>query len=378
MNRTIPIIAAIAALHAGIATAATILYSPFDSLEGWSVRSVGATTAGIVDKTIDGKPSGATCAEVTSRRGSVFLTRELPLEDVLGCRITVSCLVKGDGVVRGPQISSTAKVHLAVETAGGIEHYVARFSGSTQWQRQGFTADVPPGAKRVVLNLGLEACFGRVLFDQLIVRNDKRGIHPLDLTPATNAGHDQLALKAFPEGELEWEGITFKILDAAKHDGSDCLRFRGIEHPDWPENTASPIPVNTCATAIYILHAALDGRQRSDTPCAIWNAWFADGPSYGLSLFEGRQIGAIGHAEDLENWKVAWQGESDSGETVTFGVTKWVIYSDSPVVSLTCQAYRGASPLVLAITAVEEPPAPIVEDEEYDEMGMPIGVGGYE
>ena len=364
MNRIVPFALGFLFCQAASLPAATVLFCPFDSLEGWAVRGVGATGAAIVDASEANR-----CVEVTSRRGTVFLTRQLPLDAVRGCRLTVSCLVTSEDVVAGPQLSSTAKVHLAVETPGGIQHHNARFVGTSPWHHEGFTADVPADARRVVLNLGLEACFGRASFDRLVVRNDQRGMHTLDLTSTANAGHDQLGLAAFPEGTVEWEGVPFEIINADEHDGMDCFRLQGIGHDDWPKKTMAPIPVNTGASAIYILHAALEGRDTCETPCAIWTAWFAGGQDYGLSLFEGRDIGAIGHTEDLANWKVAWRRQDASASWITFGVTKWTIYSDAPVLSLSCQAYHGAPPVVLAVTVVEEPPAPPPEPGEFDDMG---------
>jgi len=364
MDRMVLIAAGFLFLKAASLPAATVLFCPFDSLEGWSVRAVGAASAAIVDASEANR-----CVEVTSRRGTVFVTRQLPLDAVRGSRVTVRCLVKSENVVAGPQQSSTAKVHLAVQTPGGIQHHNARFTGTSPWHGEGLTADVPSSAQRVVLNLGLEACFGRVSFDRLVVENDRRAVHPLSLTSTANAGHDQLGLEAFPEGTVQWEGVPFVIMDADKHDGMDCFRLQGIGHDDWPEKTAAPIPVNTGATKIYILHAALEGRRTSETPCAIWTAWFAGGQDYGLSLFEGRDIGAVGQTEDLDNWHVAWRQRDPSGKWVTFGVTEWTIYSDAPVVSLSCQAYHGAAPVVLAVTAVEEPPAPPPEAGEFDELG---------
>jgi hypothetical protein len=373
VNRIILLVAGCLVLQTGVAPGATVLFCPFDSLEGWSVRSVGATGAAIVEKS-----AASRSAEVTSHGGTVFLTRELPLEAVRGCRITVSCLVESADVVRGPQVSSTGKLHLAVQRPSGVAHYGARFVGASEWHREGFTADVAPDAQRVVLNLGLEACSGRVRFGRLMVRNDQRAEHHLSLASTANAGHEQLELGVFPKETVEWEGITFRIMDAAKHDGRDCFRLRGLDHPDWPEATASPIPVGTAATTIYILHGALEGRDKSETPSAIWNTHFADGPGYGLSLFEGREIGSIGQTEDLDNWRVAWREKDSQGNSVTFGVTKWAIYSDTPILALTCRAYRGAPAVVLAVTVVEEPPAPPPPAEEYDEFGNPVGVAEYE
>jgi hypothetical protein len=110
----------------------------------------------------------------------------------------------------------------------------------------------------------------------------------------------------------------------------------------------------------------------------MWTARFVGGHDSGLSVFEGRQIGAIGRTEDFENWRVAWRGEDDSGNPVTFGVTRWTLYASEPILELSCRAYHGAPPIVLAVTVVEE--APQSESEPmpgaYDEMGGGSGGAG--
>ncbi len=185
----------LAVSSATLAPAATILFCPFESMQGWSVRAAGVVEAGIVEKSDNDR-----CAALRSRQGAVFLTRDLPLDDVRGCRLSVSCLVKAEGVVRGPQVSSTGKIHLAVQTPRGVSHYSARLAGtSDRWKMEGFSLHVPDDVQRVVLNLGLEACQGRVLFDRLLVKNDRRGVYQLDLSQVANADHGQLGIGAFPQ-----------------------------------------------------------------------------------------------------------------------------------------------------------------------------------
>ncbi len=364
--RTIPPIAVtILLLQTALAPAATLLFCPFDSLEGWSVRTVGATSTKIVEK-----PDRTRCVETSSQGGTVFVSRELPLQEVRGSRVTVGCMVQTENIMPGPQLASTPKLHLAIQTPRGVEHHSARLVENKPWHHEGFAADVPEDAQRVVLNLGMEASSGRAGFDQLLVTNDRRGVHQLDLSQVVNAGHAQLGLAAFPKGTVEWQGIPFQIIDPAKHDGVDCLRLKGLNHEDWPGRATSPIPVGTRASAIYILHGALDGRQSSETPCTMWSAWFVGGHSSGLSVFEGRQIGAIGQTEDTEAWQVAWNQKDQAGRDVTFGVTKWPMYMNAPILNLTCRAYLGGAPsVILAITVVEEPPAPPPDPTEFDETG---------
>jgi hypothetical protein len=338
-------------LAASPAWAATVCYAPLDSLEGWTVRSLGEATAQVVEDRVVGR-----CVEVATSGGTVLLSRSLPVEAVAGSQLSVRCLVQTTGVVRGTQLVSLAKLHLAVETPAGVRHSSTRFTGTRQWQREGFTADVPADAQRIVLNLGLEACSGRMRLAGLMVRNDRLGVYPLSLAAAANAEHSVLGVKAFPESTVWWNEIPLEILRSDKNAGGDCLRLRGAGHEDWPHATGAAIETPPGATAIYILHGVLGGEGKASTPCAIWKARYAGGYEASLSVFEGREIGRIGNGADHENWRVAWTGRDEAGEPVTFGVTKWVLYGDSPLRSLSCEAYHGAPPVILALTAVEEPP----------------------
>lgn len=329
-----------------------MLFCPFDSLDGWTVRAVGATNVGVAARGV----------EVSSHRGTVFLTRELPLDAVRGCRVTVSCFAKSERVLPGPHRCSTAKVHLAVKTPSGIRHRSARLTGTSDWHRMRLAAEVPGDAQQVRLNVGMEACLGKVFFDRLVVRNSRKGVHPLNLLTVANADLRRIGLSAFPEGKVEWKGIPFEIINRAESGSPDCFR------PPAVDRVQSPIPVRTSATEIYILHGMLDGSPASQTPREVWTATLADGHRLSLNVLGGRQIGVIGHTQDLENWRVAWTGKGESGQAVTFGITKWAVYSSSPIVSVSCCAPRGASPLVLAVTVVEEPPDPNAEEREEGDV----------
>lgn len=358
------IAATLCCLSTSPARAATVLFCPLDSLDGWSVRTLGAASAEIA--TADGEPNRV---RVTANRGTVLLSRELPLDQIAGSRLTVNCLVENRDIVRGPQTASCGKLHLAMKTLDGIRHHSVYFVGTAASRWEGISVDVPADAQRVVLNLGLESCRGEVCFERLLVKNDRRGVHTLDLASVLNAEHEQLGLTAFPEETVAWNDVPFKISDTATSGGLDCLRLRGVEHPDWPARTTAPIDVGSGATAIYILHGALGGQEKRESPTAIWTAHFVGGHTSSLSVFEGREIGAVGQTKDLENWQVAWQEPTESQPSVTFGVTKWIVYNDTPVESLSCRAYRGASPVILAVTVVEEPPPPPSDPGEFDEMG---------
>ena len=125
------------------------------SLDGWTIRCHGSANAAVVPKGDTGQ-----CVRASARNATLFLSRELPLQEVRGARVEIGCLVRCEGLVPGVQVTSTAKIHLAVQTPEDVQQHSARFTESSPWQFQGFAADVPESAQRVVLNLGLEACSG--------------------------------------------------------------------------------------------------------------------------------------------------------------------------------------------------------------------------
>ncbi len=358
MQRSLFLVAA--AIAAGRVQAATVLFCPFDDLNGWRSCSIGAARV-----ELDGDAGVRRCAHIVARGGSAFLTRLLPLDAVRGERIRVRCSMKTRAVRPGPLACSAAKVHLAVRTPRGVRHYAARLTGDRDWGQQGFTADVPRDASCARLNIGLEACSGEAWFDTLVVTNDRRRFVPLDLSACANARRDRIGLAARLPATLAWNGAAFKLMTRASRDAPDCLYLRGVGHEDWPPSVGPCIRVNLLASKLYILHAALDGADMRETPCAIWTARFADGHEASFSIFEGREIGAAGRTRDAPNWRVAWRGKTPEGRLVTFGVTKWTLFGDTPILSLQCRSYRGAAPVVLAITAVEEPPPP--PDNDADE-----------
>ena len=126
-NLAVPLIVAVGLTLAYPAAAATVLFCPFDSLGGWEVRTVGSAKVDLV-----GSPGIKRCARVWARPGTAFLTRELPIDAVKGGSVEVRCSARPKDVVAGPQVCSTAKVHLSVQTPSGIKHHSARMTGSSE------------------------------------------------------------------------------------------------------------------------------------------------------------------------------------------------------------------------------------------------------
>ena len=336
-HRLISSILCLLAGPAAGASAATLLFSTLDSLDGWTVRTLGPAEVRIVPAA-NGPSQAAEAAHVELRcqGGTVLLSRELPRDEVAGCRLELACLLKPDDVQPGAELLHTGKLHLALETPRGLKHFAARFSGTGPWREEGLVADVPGDVRRAVLNVGLEACAGRVSLARVSVRNNRRGVWPLPLAKVANAPFAQLGLGALPAGVVQWHGIPFQLvsgrggrkrLRAAPRKGARRLAGRTgpaaggpLRHGRIPARTPRWRAANSAA----------------ETPCVLWTARLAGGFEEGLSVFEGRQIGPLGSTGDLENWKVAWpaavnrRSPAGSGPSVTLGVTRWPLYLGAP------------------------------------------------
>lgn len=348
-------------------TAATIVAEPFDALTAWHIRTVGAASARLHKKGLHG-----TGLRVEGMGGMAFCTRELPLQDVRGSRLTVRCMTKVQSVEAGPQACSTPKVHLAVATPRGVLHFSSRLTEPSGWRERSFNADVPKDASKVRLNVGIENAFGSVVYDSLVVESDRKGTVCLDLREVANARFSEAVGASpglrLPTGRVVFDDVPFEIIDPAATGGRDCVALRGVSRIDLPETTPRPVRVGSAATAVYLLHAAVGGAPMRETPCVIWSVRFWDGHESSFSVFEGREIGAVGSSKHLENWRVVWRGKSNDGKPVVLGMTKWRIYSaQTPVESIVPNVYVGGSPTIVAITVVNDPVRPVSEDAAGDE-----------
>jgi len=327
--------------------AATIVAERFDDLDGWRV-----VTSGPASLRLARDEARGAFLQAESLGGLAFCSRELPLEAVRGSEIRVRCLTRVESVTPGPQACSAPKIHVAVAAPGGARHFAARLTQASPWRTMSLIAEIPDDATRVLLNVGVEHATATVGFDDLLVVNERREVRALDL-----AAHLNCHVPGLPVEAVEAAGVTFRLRQAtAAGARRNCLVLRGLSREHMPKQLPRPIPVGVVANAVYLLHATLDGGAR-ETPCVIWSARFWNGQEASFSVFEGRDVGAIGSTQDLENWRVAWRTISADGKQLALGVTKWPLYvSDAPLESLTVRSYRGAAPLIAAVTVVAEPP----------------------
>jgi len=352
----------VGALCSRVSLGGTVLAEPFNSLYDWRVTTLGPATIGLAKHEDSG-----TCVRAESLGGLALCSRELPLADVRGTRLTVRCLTESGPVSRGPQAWNLPKLHVAVRSRGGIRHFASRINQAKRWTATSLIADVPDDATRVLLSFGIENAAAVTTFDNLLVLNDRREVRTLDLSSALTH-----YVRGVPGTSVRWEDGVFEpsISETAKGK-LNCIALRGAGHEGLPAAVPASIPVGAVVNTVYLLHATMDGADSRDTPCVIWTARFWDGNETSLSLFEGRDIGDMRSRRDLRNWKIAWRGTAPDGTPVVLGVTKWQLYAtDAPLESLSARTYSGGAQVVAAITVVAEPP-PDEDDVEpwEDEWG---------
>ena len=128
-----------------------------------------------------------------SDSGSTVAQHVLPVEQVRGCLIHLSGMVKARDVSDKPASWNGIKFMSPVTTPGGKMHPQARIGvGSFDWQRFIFPVRVPDDATDIRLYMGLEAVTGKVWFDDIKIVVRKLPFVPRP--PATEGpvykGHD--------------------------------------------------------------------------------------------------------------------------------------------------------------------------------------------
>jgi aryl-phospho-beta-D-glucosidase BglC (GH1 family) len=95
----------------------------------------------------------------------------LPAEKLAGTRLRITSRIKAENISEPPQPWSGIKVMLVVDSASGKQWLQKNEeSGSFDWKKNEFNADIPKDVKSVELLLGLENVTGTVLFDDVNIK----------------------------------------------------------------------------------------------------------------------------------------------------------------------------------------------------------------
>jgi len=98
--------------------------------------------------------------------GTTAVQRPLPLEEMRGCLVHFSGMVKAEDVSVKPQSWNGVKFMVIFETPGGKQYPQGQIEvGTFDWQRVVFPVRVPDDATSATLVLGLEAVTGKVWYD---------------------------------------------------------------------------------------------------------------------------------------------------------------------------------------------------------------------
>ena len=125
--------------------------------------------------------------------GSSAVTIALPLEELRGCKIRATALVKGADISARPNSWNGVKFMLVLETPSRRLWPQAEIgAGSFAWQRVAFTTRVPADATNAILHLGLEQVTGKAWFDdvKITVTQTRPVVRPRAASAVLYKGHD--------------------------------------------------------------------------------------------------------------------------------------------------------------------------------------------
>ncbi|HEX2950398.1 MAG TPA: hypothetical protein VHV83_12680 [Armatimonadota bacterium] len=105
---------------------------------------------------------------VGKEAGSVLITRKLPVEQMRGCTITFSAMVKGENISQKPKPWNGVKYMLFVDAKSGKNWPQGAIPvGTFDWRPVTFQVKIPDDASAMNMSLGLEQVSGKVWFDNI-------------------------------------------------------------------------------------------------------------------------------------------------------------------------------------------------------------------
>ena len=351
------------AVIASPASAAPIIQEHFDQLgPPWRKNIRGAGRITLASKGVSGP-----CLQVVSeKRALVYYTLALDPKKVNGKSILIRCKVKSANVMTGPKVYSTAKLHVGVEVPGRRSlNFAARFTGTSDWHDEFLQADIPPDARKVTLDLGIQNGTGTAWFDELVVDDGVREQNTVSIASAANTNfHDEKAgdgygflddggpdLRHFPIGPVRFDGVDFTVLSPARNFGRTCAVLAGRKYPRFPRRIETVIPVHSAGKRLYFLLAAAAGGPSHSRTCLRCTVHYQDGRSQTVDMREGIDIGDLRAPKDLPNWKVVWR-DSLNGGKVGVGLSRWE--NPRPAVPIAWLRLstpgNAAAPVVIAIS----------------------------
>lgn len=119
----------------------------------------------------DGGPENASAVKITATDAAKPVMASLPvaIDKVRGKTVVLSAKVKGENISKPEKPYLGIKMMLVITGADGKINYpdTARVTGSFDWRELKTMATIPPDAKSVIIQIGLQNSTGSVYFSDL-------------------------------------------------------------------------------------------------------------------------------------------------------------------------------------------------------------------
>lgn len=206
---------------------------------------------------------------------------------------------------------------------------------------------------------------------------------PLDLSHAANRGFRDGAaedgkggwtdqggndFRGMPTGERELCGVPFRILDPAGNGGRACVVLRGTPRPDLPESAT--MPVGRKAGALVFLHTLAWNEEA--TPVARYVIRYEDGDEVSVPIRSGTEVAPWWGVHESETRKVAVLSRNLACRQITLYAWQWRNPHPERAIRevLMRSTNSGGVPIVVAVTALDQPVALTSEIERPDPEGF--------
>lgn len=119
----------------------------------------------------DGGPENASAVKITATDAAKPVMASLPvaIDKVRGKTVILSAKVKGENISKPEKPYLGIKMMLVITGADGKMNYpdTARITGNFDWRELKTVATIPPDAKSVMIQIGLQNSTGSVYFSDL-------------------------------------------------------------------------------------------------------------------------------------------------------------------------------------------------------------------
>lgn len=168
-------------------------------------------------------------------------------------------------------------------------------------------------------------------------------------------------MRLLPAGEMNANGVLYRILDERKNAGRATIVLRGRQRPWLPEALAVRLPENRQVHRYLYLLNGCAWVDRS-APAGNVRVEYGDGSSDTFSVTPGVNTENFWGYKTVPEAETGWRGENNSGRVSLYSIAFKL--AEKPVVRLTFTSNDRSVWMIPAVTFSNRPPLPGIEQRK--------------